>query len=74
MFQTSIQQLHAARCSRQRAQEARLLVRADAQRPSKEQLRLYARHLEQAARTIERSAIATRPRDGVSGADCHRAG
>jgi hypothetical protein len=62
MSQSTIENLHNARRNRQHAQRARVLVRADARRPSNEQLRLYASRLEKAARTIERDVVASRPK------------
>jgi len=62
MSQSTIQLLHNARRNRQHAQRARVLVRADAGRPSNEQLRLYSKRLDKAAGTIERDVVASRPK------------
>jgi len=66
MSQSTIDLLHNARRSRERAQRARALVRADARRPTNEQLRLYARRLETAAGTIERAVVASQPRSSLT--------
>ena len=66
MSQSTIELLHDAHRSREHAKRARSLVRADARRPTNEQLRLYAARLEKAASTIERDVVASRPRGNAT--------
>ncbi len=66
MSQSTIELLHNARRSRERARRARALVRAEAGRPTNEQLRLYATRLEKAADAIDRDVVASRPRSDPS--------
>lgn len=67
MTQMNMHHLERALHDRRLARRARRLMRNEAGRPGSEQLRLYAARLETAARTLERSALAERPRqyDGI---------